>query len=142
MPEQTEQSKDLWTQVLDLLAKIITPDWSDVISWLPLMTAALIVLTLAFVAYVWLRNIGLSRSRAPRRLAVSPPGIHMPGPSRWPFVIPVGATLILFGLAIRPTDSTGQVTAPVNLPVLLAGLGVTAVAVVGWLRDAMREWRR
>jgi plastocyanin len=143
MPEQTEQSKDLWTQFLDLLSKIITPDWSDVISWLPLMLVGLIVVTLAFVAWVWMRNMSFNRPRVARRYAnIAPPGIHMPGPSRWPFVIPVGATLILFGLAIRPTDSTGQVTAPVNLPVLAAGLAITAVAVVGWLRDAMREWRR
>jgi len=142
MPEQTEQPKDLWTQFLDLLSKIITPDWSDVISWLPLMLVALIVVTLAFVAWVWLRNMSFNRPRVPRRYAnIAPPGIHMPGPSRWPFVIPVGATLILFGLAIRPTDSNGQATAPVNVPVLAAGLAITAVAVVGWLRDAMREWR-
>jgi plastocyanin len=142
MPEQTEQSKDLWTQVLDLLAKVITPDWSDVIAWLPLMLVALLVLTLAFVAFVWLRNVGYNRARVPRRVALTPPGIHMPGPSRWPFVVPVGATLILYGLAIRPTDSAGHATAPVNLPVLTAGLVVTAIALVGWLRDAMREWRR
>jgi plastocyanin len=107
------------------------------------MTAALIVLTLAFVAYVWLRNLSFNRPRITRRYAnIAPPGIHMPGPSRWPFVIPVGATLILFGLAIRPTDSAGHATAPVNVPFLAAGLVITAVAVLGWLRDAMREWRR
>ena len=145
MPEQsTEQSKDLWTSFLDLLSRIITPDWSDVIAWLPLGITALVLLFLAATAYRWWRASEINRSRVPRPLPAGapPPGVHLPGPSRWPFVLPIGATLIFFALVLRPTGPDGNVTGPVNLPLLAAGHAVTALGVAGWLRDAMREWRR
>jgi plastocyanin len=141
----TEQPpKDLWTQFLDWLAQIITPDWDSVIGWLPLITTVLVVLVVfLMLPYAWWRARPINRPRLAPRLPPPPPeGVHLPGPSRWPFVVPIGGALILLALAIRPTDQQGQPTAPVNWPVLLVGLLVTFVALAGWLRDAMREWRR
>jgi plastocyanin len=135
---------DIWTGILDFLARIITPDWNEVISWLPLIFAALVVLVvLGLLPYQWWRHRKSNRSRLmPRVPPPPPPGVHLPGPSRWPFVVPVGAALILWGLAIQPTDARGNATSPVNWPVFLAGLAITLIAIAGWARDAMKEWQR
>lgn len=70
-----------------------------------------------------------------------PPGVHMPGPSRWPFVVPIGAALLLASLVLVPRDAHNNPTEPVNALLFVIGLIVTLVAVAGWLLEAMREWR-
>src|SRR4051794_19752452 len=69
------------------------------------------------------------------------PGVYLPGPSRWPFVAPIGAALLLFAFALPPKDASGNATAPFNVQILIVGLIVTLIAIAGWLWDAMREWR-
>src|SRR3972149_6012709 len=70
-----------------------------------------------------------------------------PGPSKWPFVIPVGAVVLFASLVLHPDRApnpvidpdTGQiVTGPtpdvgglVNLPLLGRGLAVVLVGIVG-----------
>ena len=43
------------------------------------------------------RGAALSPSRSSSRVE-PPPGVHMPGPSPWPFFVPIAVTLMLFGL--------------------------------------------
>ena len=138
-----QPSGDPWTSFLDWLTQIITPDWGSLVALLPLGLLGLVALFLAATAYQWYRAAAINRPRVPRRLAAGapPPGVHLPGPSFWPFVLPVGALLILFALAVRPSGQGGR-TDLVNLPVLVAGLAVTALGIAGWFRDSMREWSR
>jgi plastocyanin len=134
---------DAWQAFLEWLTPLVSPSWNDLIPVLPLAFVALLVAVVAFLAWRWLATAEMNRPRLARRRAVStpPPGIHLPGPSYWPFVVPVGAALVLFALVIRPTNEAGEATAPVNVRLLLLGLIVSGVAVAGWLRDAMGEWR-
>jgi plastocyanin len=144
-PTPGQASPDLWTQFLDWLSRIITPNWTDVINWIPLGLLALLVLVIfVVIPATWLRYAAVNRSRVPRRTTggAPPAGVHMPGASPWPFVVPIGAALVLVGLVVRPTDARGEPTAPLNLPLFLAGLAITFIAAAGWIRDAMREWRR
>jgi plastocyanin len=67
--------------------------------------------------------------------------VHLPGPSRWPFVVPIGLALLFMALVLPARNDAGDVIFPFNLPLLLVGLVVSLVAFVGWLRDAMKEWR-
>lgn len=150
---------NLWSGVLGWLAQVITPDWNDVIGWLPSLLTALLVLILLMLLGRWALNARLNRSRVPHRLRVAapPPGVHMPGPSRWPFILPIGAFLIGLSLAVHPgriaaptVDAQGSVTAGagaaaselVNLPLLAIGLAILLVGIVGWYRDARHEWMR
>jgi hypothetical protein len=139
---EQEQQPDLVEQFFDFLSQIIMPEWEGLLELLPLLFVGLIALYLLHTAWQWRRAGRRNRSRlAPRRAGAPPPGVHLPGPSRWPFVLPIGAAILLFALVLPPRDEAGQVTAPFNMPLLLIGLLVTLVAVVGWLRDAMKEWR-
>lgn len=138
-----DESQDLWTRILDFLLQLVAPVWNELIQYLPVLLLGAVILLAAETLRQWRRAGELNRSRVPRRLRTppAPAGIHLPGPSRWPFVVPIGAMLLLFGLALPPRGADGELLAPVNLPLVGVGLLVLAVAVGGWLRDAMREWR-
>jgi hypothetical protein len=139
---EQEQQPDLVEQFFDFLSQIVMPDWVGLIALLPLLFLVLIALYAVHTAWQWRKAGRRNRSRvAPRRVSAPPPGVHMPGPSRWPFVLPIGAALLLFALVLPPRDEAGQLTGVFNLPLLIAGLLVTVVAIAGWLRDAMHEWR-
>jgi plastocyanin len=129
---------DLWTQFLNILSQVITPTWNDLLQYMPLLFIGLIVLSIAAVARSWRRNAAINRPRvpAPAMAGAPPPGVHLPGPSPWPFVLPIGALLIFVSLAL-PTAGL-----PVNPLLFGLGLAVAAAGAVGWYRDANREWRR
>lgn len=141
MPET--ESENLVDQFFHLLQQLLLPNWSDLIALLPWVLLVLVLLYVAHTWWRWRRASARNRPRVPQRLRAGtpPPGVHLPGPSRWPFVVPIGAALLLFAFALSPRDAKGEPTAPFNTPFLLIGLLVTTIAVVGWLIDAMREWR-
>ena len=57
-----------------------------------------------------------------------PEGVHLPPPSLLPLLVSAGAAVMLFGVAI-------------GLEFALLGMLMTALALVGWLLDAGREYR-
>ncbi len=128
---------DLWTQILGYLSQIITPVWNDLIPLLPFAMIALAGLILLLMATSFMRNGARNRSRVPRpRPPVPPAGVHLPGPSLWPLVVPIGGTLILLALVFPGWGL------PINPILLVGGLGFLAIAIGGWLWDAGREWRQ
>jgi hypothetical protein len=127
-----EEQPDLFQQLWDFLAQILMPNWADLIALMPLLFIGLIVLFFAGMLLAWRRTGRRNRPRVPQPLhsGSPPPGVHMPGPSKWPFVVPIGLTLILFALILD-----------MNLLLVISGLAVSLVAILGWLWDAMHEWR-
>src|SRR3954454_14566562 len=134
---------DLINAIFQFLQQLILPNWPDLIALLPWVLVAIVILGLLGLALAWMRTGRRNRSRVPKPLpgGAPPPGVHMPGPSRWPFVAPIGAALLLFAFALPPKDASGNATAPFNIQILIVGLIVTLIAIAGWLWDAMREWR-
>jgi plastocyanin len=136
------EGQSIIDMLFDLLRQLLIPDWSNLILLLPWVLAVLVALFLLNTALQWRRAGARNRPRVARRVAGAPPvGVHMPGPSRWPFVVPIGAAILLFSLALPPRDTAGNPTGPVNLWLFVIGLIVSLVAVAGWLLEAMREWR-
>ena len=62
------------------------------------------------------------------RASVLPAGMHLPGPSPWPFLAPLGLGVIFFGLVFNPVF-------------IVAGVLMAIVAAGGWYLDAGREYR-
>lgn len=129
---------DPWTAFLGLLSKVITPVWNDLLQYMPLLLFVLAGMVVLSVARSWSANAALNRSRVAQRVTAgpTPPGVHLPGPSLWPFVLPIGGMLILLSLVLHPQ---GLPTNPVLLGV---GALVVALGIFGWYRDAGREWKR
>jgi plastocyanin len=63
-----------------------------------------------------------------------PADLHMPGPSLWPFVAPVGLLLMAFSLAVGLTGSL------LTLSLFALGAAVGVIGLVGWFLDAGREY--
>jgi len=133
---EEEPSGDLWSQFLELLGPLLSPDWNALILLLPLAMIGLVMLILGYLAWNWRRSAALNRSRVPKRRPGRPPAdVHMPGPSPWPFVAPIGVALVLVSLIF-----TGD-GLPVNPALFGLGLAVGLVGMAGWYMDAGREWR-
>ena len=127
---------DLWTQFLDLTSQLVTPLWGTLLQYIPLLLFGLIVVLLAGLALVWQRNAALNRSRVPRPLPAGPvpAGVHLPPPSRWPFVIPIGLFFVFLSLIF------GGVGVPINPPLAMIGIVVALIGAAGWFIDANREY--
>jgi hypothetical protein len=127
---------ELWTAILETMAQIIIPVWNDLIKLIPLLVVLAFLGILGAIAYMWMRHGAANRSRVPKPLPAGrkPEDMHLPGPSLWPFVAPVGLLLMVFSLALGPLDSL------VTLGLLLAGVVVASVGLVGWYLDAGREY--
>jgi plastocyanin len=126
---------DPWTEFLGFVSQLVTPLWNELIQYIPLLLLAVLPAALALLAWMWQRNAARNRPRvAPAlRSGAAPEGLHMPSPSPWPLVAPVGLFLVFAGIVFG--DETGP-----NLLLLAAGLAIAGIAFAGWLMDATREY--
>jgi hypothetical protein len=127
---------EIWTFILELVAQVVIPTWNDLIQYIPLLLALLVVVSLAGLAWYWQRNAAANRPRVPKPLPAGrkPDGQHLPGPSVWPFVAPVGLLLIVFAVVFGVLDSLA------NLGLLVLGASIAIIGILGWYLDANREY--
>lgn len=123
---------EIWDAILGIVSQIVTPLWSTLLQYIPLLFFGLIALVVAVTVRAWRRNAARNRSRVPRRLTsgATPAGMHLPDPSPWPLVGSAGGALIFLSLVFG-----------LNLILLALGLGIGVIAALGWLRDAGKEYR-
>jgi plastocyanin len=154
-----EALQTAWANVLDWLGQVLLPDWGDVIKWIPSLLVGLAGLILLLVARAWWRNGAVNRNRviAPLTEGHPPPGVHMPGPSKWPLLLPAAAAFLFASLVFHAgrgpqpiidpaTNTIVTKAAPgldtlINLPLLGIGFVLLLAGIAGWYRDAGREWR-
>jgi hypothetical protein len=127
---------DLWTFILETTAQVVIPVWNDLIQYLPLLLVFAILGILGAVVWMWWGNRAVNASRVPKPLPAGrkPEDMHLPGPSAWPLVAPVGLLLIVFAVAIGPTASI------FNLGILLTGASIAVIGLLGWYLDAGKEY--
>ncbi len=127
---------ELWTGILETMARIIIPVWNDLIQYIPLLVVFAFLGILGGLAYMWMRHGRDNRSRVPKPIPAGrkPDDTHLPGPSLWPFVAPVGLLFIVFAVALGPFESL------VALGLLFAGVAVAGVGIIGWYLDAGKEY--
>lgn len=127
---------DIWTFILELVGQVIIPVWNDLIGYIPLLIGLGALAVIAGLALAWRRNMSLNRSRVPQPIPAGrkPEDMHLPGPSLWPFVAPVGLLLIVFAVALGPVESL--------FTMALLGIGVVVAlgGIAGWYIDANREY--
>jgi plastocyanin len=112
--------------ILELLSKVVIPDWGELIKLLPLGLAGLTALWFAWTIRRF-ATAGPTR-RAPARLAaIAPPHLHMPGPSYAPFVAALGAAALFWGLVVGGNA-------------ILVGASVLVATLLYWGREAIRDY--
>lgn len=125
-----ETAPDLFQQLLALLAAIIMPVWNDLIQLIPEVLIGLLIVYFLFTMWQWRSNSARNKPRLiPRYAGSAPPGVHMPGPSRWVALAPVAIACFLVGLLFGPFW-------------FALGIILGLVVVAGWLSDAMGEWQQ
>lgn len=129
---------EIWTFILEIIAQVIIPTWNNLIAYIPVLLALLLVVTIAGLAWSWRRNSAANRSRVPRPVPAGrkPEDMHLPGPSLWPFVAPAGLLLIAFAVVFGVLDSLA------NLALFALGATIALAGIVGWYVDASREYAR
>jgi hypothetical protein len=127
---------ELWTGILALVAAVVIPIWSDLIQYLSLVITIIVLASIVGLAWWWHRHSAVNRSRVPRPIPAGrkPDDLHLPGPSLWPFVAPVGLLLVLFSVAFGPFESLG------NMTLLTLGVSIAAIGIIGWYLDAKQEY--
>ena len=116
----------LYESILDLLSKVVIPDWGQLIALLPIGLAGLAALWFAWTVRRF-ATAGPTR-RAPARLTpVAPEGLHMPGGSAAPFVAALGAAALFAGMVIGGAA-------------LLVGATILALTLLYWGREAIRDF--
>jgi hypothetical protein len=127
---------DLWTGILEIVSQIIIPVWNDLIQYLPLLLLLAVFGLVGLLMLAWRGNAARNASRVPRPIPAGrkPEDLHLPGPSLWPFVAPVGLFFIAFSVALGPFESV------VTTGLLLLGATIALVGIVGWYLDAGKEY--
>jgi hypothetical protein len=127
---------DAWSFLLEIIGQIIIPVWKDLIQYLPLVLVLLVIVSIGGLVWYWQRNSAINRSRVPARLPTGrkPEDMHLPGPSLWPFVAPIGLVLVLFSLAF------GIMSSLETMALAALGASVSIIGLVGWYLDANKEY--
>lgn len=118
----------LWKSILELLARVVTPEWGELIKLIPVALLAVVALFFALTIRRY-ATVGPAR-RAPARFTpIAPPDIHMPGPSYSPVFAALGMGALFWGLVVGGTA-------------LWIGLAILVVALLYWGREAIHEYDR
>src|SRR5215212_7481361 len=121
-----ELLQNLWNGILDVTKLLVIPDWGALIALLPVFMGVVVILF--FITRVLqYRRIGPRRRRPGRVRPVTPPGIHMPGPSLAPFFAAGGSALLFLGLVFPG-------------PLLLLGLVGLVLGLLYWGREGLAEY--
>ncbi len=121
-----ELLQNLWNGILDLTKLLVIPDWGALIALLPVFMGVVVILF--FIGRVLqYRRLGPRRRRPGRIAPVTPPGVHMPGPTYAPFFAAGGTFLLFLGLVFPG-------------PVLVVGVIGVVVGLLYWGREGLADF--
>jgi plastocyanin len=121
-----ELLQNIWNGILDFTKLLVIPDWGSLIALLPVfMGVVVIVFFLGRVAQY--RRLGPKRRRPGRITPVTPPGVHMPGPTLAPFFAAFATFLLFMGLVF-------------NGLILVVGLVALVLSLLYWGREGMADY--
>jgi len=120
-----EQIQKLWTGILDILSKLVIPDWGALVALLPLFVLALVALWLLMTVRGF-ATLG-PRQRRPQFAPVPPAGLHAPGPSYAPVLGAIGTAAFVAALVVGGAA-------------LLFAVLLLVLALLYWLREFMAEY--
>src|SRR5919112_1132454 len=117
----------IWDGILDLIKLFVIPDWGALIALLPVFMGVVVIVF--FVGrLIQYRRIGPRRRRPGRIKPVTPPGVHMPGPTYAPILAAIGTFLLFAGLVFGGF-------------VLVLGLITPLSTLLYWGREGLVDYR-
>jgi len=118
--------QNIWNSILDFTKLLVIPDWGSLIALLPVFMGVVVIFF--FVGrIVQYRRIGPRRRRPGRVQPVTPPGVHMPGPTFAPILAAFGTFLLFAGLVF-------------NGLILAIGLIAIILSLLYWGREGLRDY--
>jgi plastocyanin len=118
--------QQIWDAILDLTKLLVIPDWGSLISLLPVFVGVIVILFLIGIVLRY-RQLGPRRRRPGRIAPVTPPGVHMPGPTYAPIFAALGTFLLFLGLVF-------------NGLLLVLGLVALVLALLFWGREGLGDY--
>jgi plastocyanin len=118
--------QDLWNGILDLTKLLVIPDWGALIALLPVFMG-LVVIVFFLGRFLQYRRLGPRRRRPGRVKPVTPPGVHMPGPTYAPVFAALGTFLLFMGLVFSG-------------PILVLGLIALILTLLYWGREGLIDY--
>ena len=118
--------QQIWNGILDLTKLLVIPDWGALIALLPVFMGV-VVMVFFLGRLVQYRRLGPRRRRPGRIKPVTPPGIHMPGPTYAPVLGAIGVFLLFAGLVF-----SGML--------LIIGLIALVLSALYWGREGLVEY--
>jgi plastocyanin len=121
-----ELLQQIWNGILEVTSHLVIPDWGSLIVLLPAYMG--IVVVVFFVGrIVQYRRLGPRRRRPGRIKPVTPPGVHMPGPTYAPIFAAIGAFLLFLGLVFGGL-------------VLVLGAVALVLTLLYWGREGLTDY--
>jgi plastocyanin len=121
-----ELLQNLWNGILDLTKLLVIPDWGALIALLPVFMGVVIIVF--FIGrMLQYRRLGPRRRRPGRIPPVTPPGVHMPGPTYAPLFAAGGTFLLFLGLVFPG-------------PWLVVGIVGVVLGLLYWGREGLAEF--
>jgi plastocyanin/energy-converting hydrogenase Eha subunit A len=121
-----ELLQQIWNGILDITKLLVIPDWGALIALLPVFMGVVAVLFLISRVLVY-RRLGPKRRRPGRIKPVTPPGIHMPGPTYAPVYAAAGTFLLFLGLVFPG-------------PLLVVGVITIVLSLLYWGREGLADY--
>ena len=121
-----ELLEEIWAGILDLTELFVIPDWGALIALLPLFVSVIVVAFLVGTV-VRYRRLGARRRRPGRIKPITPPGVHMPGPTYAPIFAAVGSFLLFLGLVFGGL-------------ILVLGLIALVLTLLYWGREGLTDY--
>jgi plastocyanin len=118
--------EQIWGAILKFTSQLVIPDWPSLIVLLPVFMGFIAVFF--FGRVVWAYTTAGPRRRGGGRVKpVTPPGVHMPGPTYAPFFGAIGTFCLFLGLVFGG-------------PLIVIGPIVLVLGLLYWGREGLADY--
>jgi plastocyanin len=118
--------EQIWDAILKFTAQLVIPDWTSLIVLLPVFMGFIALFFFARLVYAY-ANAGPKRRGGGRVQPVTPPGVHMPGPTYAPVFGAIGTFFLLLGLVFGG-------------PLIILGPIVLVLGLLYWGREGLADF--
>ena len=118
--------EQIWDGILKFTAQLVIPDWTSLIVLLPVFMGVVALLFFGRVLYAYM-TAGPRRRGGGRVQPVTPPGVHMPGPTYAPVFGAIGTFCLLLGLVFGG-------------PLIIIGPIVLVLGLLYWGREGLADY--